>query len=251
MTPILRTSRLSVLLGLAVLTASTSTVNAAFSVDIVADNSTKETTILSPTLQTTINNAGPLFTGGAGTTNQPAIDINPSTGVVTLNFNACLSPAFSSTAMGIINQQITDGHMVLNIHFDTPVSLIASIHESGLYTTTGNGFVNVVGGEVVIEAIHPLATESHAATLDPLFDNGFWSASATTSAFAGAFTDYQIIIDNSLIASATDGSAWIAKKTFALQLIPGFETRTSVPEPATLSLLALAAPALLLRRRQT
>jgi len=229
-----------------VLVASTSAANAATSVNVAADNSTRETVTTFPTLQTTLSDPGPLYTGGGG---GPDITIAPVTGIVTLNFNASLSAAFSASALGLVAQQSTDGHLVLNVHFDTPVSLTASILESGLFTTTGNGAVDVAGGEVVIEAVNPIATESHASTLSAAFDNGFWSAAATTTPFTGTFTDYQVIIDNDLIASATDGTACIFKKTFSLQLIPGTNTR-STPEPTTLSLLGLAAPALLLRRRR-
>jgi len=230
---------LTALVGAAAIAASTSTANAAFiGSDITADNATLETIILNP-FQLTRTDIGPFFTVGG----LPVIDVDNN--IITFNFDSGLSAGMSASARGIVAQQTLDGHLVIDLHFDVPVSLVANILEAGVFTITGNGQVSVVGGTVVLEAVHPLATETRAADLEPFFGDGFWTATATTDPFQGFFTDYQIIIDNDLTAIANTGTASISKMAFSIQFVA-----TPVPEPASLSLLGLAAPALLFRRRR-
>ncbi|MCL2647655.1 MAG: PEP-CTERM sorting domain-containing protein [Phycisphaerales bacterium] len=236
-----RSFGLVALVGAAALAASTSTANAAFiGFNITADNGTLETIITSPSIQLVTTDLGPFYTVAG----PPDVTVG-SNNAITFNFDNGLSPGISAAARGIIIQQALDGHLVIDVHFDEPVSLVATISEAGVFTTTGDGQVGVVGGTVVLEAVNPLATETHAADLDTTIGNGAWSATATTAPFNNFFTDYQIVIDNDLFASAITGSSSISKMAFMIQIVP-----TPVPEPAALSLLGLAAPTLLLRRRR-
>jgi len=230
---------LAALIGAAALTASTA--KAAFlDYEITADNGTLQTLILEPSFQIAITDLSPVFTVGG---KQPDITILGNS--ITFNFDSGLSPHFSAAAVSLVVQQNLDTHLVINLHFDVPVSLVATIEEAGVFTTTGNGTVNVVGGSVVLEAMHPLAVETRAADLDVLMGTGTWTASAVTDPFNNFYTDYQIIIDNDLTATAISGTASISKMAFRIKI-----DVTPIPEPATLSLLGLAAPGLLLRRRR-
>src|SRR5262249_18528700 len=140
------TTALAALIGVAAIAASAASANAAVTWNVAADNGTQTTTVLFPTPQPVITNTGPLYTAGAN----PVVT---AAGAVTFNFPPGLSSAFGSIAGGgVIVQQSTDGHLVLNVHFDVPTSISALINEGGVYSPSGNGNVNVAGGEVVIEA---------------------------------------------------------------------------------------------------
>ncbi|MCL2646650.1 MAG: PEP-CTERM sorting domain-containing protein [Phycisphaerales bacterium] len=243
----IRTFALSACLGVSAIAASAGTASAAFiGYEIAADNSARDTLVNQPPLQYFHSDLGPLYTAKGSPV---VVDSN---GVITFNFNACISAAFSAGAPGSIIQQTTDGHLVLNIHFDEPTSISAIINEGGVFRTSGDGTVNVDGGMIVVEAVSPIGTESSTSVLDVNIDDntGKWDASATTTPLNGLYTDYQIIIDNSLFADASNGSASIWKRTFTIEIIPGGGNPPYVPEPASLSLLGIGAGALFYRRRR-
>lgn len=192
--------------------------------------------------------------------------VTTPSGVITkFNFQN-LSSQFrstASTAMYNATESVDiDGKLVLTLHFDTAVQLSASIYEDGLVNTTNNGSFQILGGGVAIEAVDASPLETHSAafasttstTTTGNTTSGGWVATANIGNFTGLYTDYQITIDNNLLALATangnvTSTADIYKKDFILTIgTNGGSGRT--PEPASVGVLALGATAMLARRRR-
>ena len=84
-------------------------------------------------------------------------------------------------------------------------------------------------------------------------NSGYWSLTDQVTGFSGAYTTYKISLDNILEAvspaSEASGSAKIAKKDFTITFITD-GGGGGVPEPASLSVLAMGSLALMARRRR-
>ena len=153
-----------------------------------------------------------------------------------------------------------DGSLDIIVTFSSAIQLTTNIFEDGVYSTSGTGTVGASGG-VTVWAVDPQThtklEEFHGnsfgnPTLNP---NGTWTLFDQVTGFEDSFSAYMIHIDNTLLAQAllpvptADGSAYIAKKDFTLVLTSD-GSGGNVPEPASLSVLALGGLALLTRRRR-
>lgn len=150
-----------------------------------------------------------------------------------------------------------DGKLDLIITFDAPVKLTTNIFEDGIWSTTGNGTVNVLGGLIVSEADNVVSTESigNAFPAETYNGSGTWKLFDQVTGFVGSYRSYKISIDNTLIAEAIGGSpgtAYIAKKDFQITFTTDGSTGGGppIPEPASLGVLALGSIALLARRKK-
>jgi len=241
----------------AVLAAAASSANAAIvftggNATIVSDTGDRHT--VASTLPVPVDYTTPL-TGLYGTPT-----VTEPTGVIKFNFTS-LSSQFRATASSALynaSESVDiDGKLVLLVHFNTPTTLSASLYEDGLYSTTNGGSFQILGGGVAIEAVNPPPLETHSGTFTSTAANGGWTATTAISGFTGAYTDYQITIDNNLLALAPKptgdaggvSTADIYKKDFILTLNPnGGSGRT--PEPASIGVIALGGLGLLARRRK-
>ena len=153
------------------------------------------------------------------------------------------------------------GKLDFQLTFSTPIELTATINEGGIFATAGNGTVTVGGGTVMAEGVDPVTPETitngnlgAGAVFDPATRG--WSSTAQVTGFQHAYTTYVITVDNDLTAESLIGpplgSAMIAKKEFSIVVTDdgtnGGSGR-SVPEPASLGVMAIGAMGLLRRRR--
>ncbi len=148
-------------------------------------------------------------------------------------------------------RQVLDGGLSFFVTFDAPVRLTASISEDGKYSTTGNGAVSVTE----ILTVSDLAgTETlHSNFPAAQLSGGYWTLTDQVSGFSGQYSTYKISLDNILeavsLGSEAPGSALIAKKDFTITLTTD-GGGGGVPEPASLSVLAMGSLALMARRRR-
>jgi len=239
------------LLMTAATSLSASIVNAAFLATVVSDAGDTHTLVPTP--------PNPMLPIDSTTTISPIYGtptITMPAGSIKIDF-ANLSPAFSASASSATYNASefvdTDGRLTLLLHFDTPISLIASISETGNYSTTGSGSVNDLGGGVAIEAINPIPLETKIGALtfaQPT--SSMWTANATIAGFVGSYTDYQLTIDNDLFANAPAPSGNIANTASIskndVTITIGTPGTGRTPEPASLGLLAIGGLTLLARR---
>ena len=130
-----------------------------------------------------------------------------------------------------------------------------NIFENGNFDSTGNGTFDLAGGAVVTGVNSDLVaqeTQSNAFS-GAVFNQATkkWTLSDKITGFSNTYTTYKVSIDNTLLAealsSASAGTGFIDKSGFSLV----FTTDGSngggppVPEPASLSVLALGGLALL------
>jgi hypothetical protein len=161
-------------------------------------------------------------------------------------------------------KQIMSGKLDFNFSFDNAVRLTASLGESGVFNKTGVGEASIFGGMVITS--NDAAAEQHGTGLlgnNATFNNanGSWSSFAQVAGvngFTGLHQSYRVTVDNDLIAFAPPsnslGSAAIAKKQFTIFLTTDGSIPNgggpNIPEPASLSLLAVGTMALVSRRRR-
>jgi hypothetical protein len=243
------------LLAASAAAVSASTASANFSATVVSDSGDTHTLVPTP--------PSPNLPIDSRTTTAPIYGtplptVTLPSGGIKIEF-ANPSPAFSASASSATYQASefvdTDGRVSILLHFDTPISLVASISESGNFSTTGSGSVNVLGGGVAIEAIDPIPAETEIGSLGFVENSSTtWNANATIAGFVGLYTDYQLTIDNDLFANAPaavgDGinSATISKNDVTITINPPGTGRT--PEPASVGILALGGMGLIARRRK-
>jgi hypothetical protein len=171
--------------------------------------------------------------------------------------------SFNASAYALPSGQTStfDGSLDIIVTFSAPIQLTTNIFEDGVFNVTGNGKVNVTGG-VTVWAVDPLThvklAESRLGSFGnpTINNNGTWTLADQVTGFTNSYSAYMIHVDNVLVAQsllsspAVDGSAWIAKKDFTLVLTTDGSGGNGIPEPASLSILALGGVALLARRRR-
>jgi hypothetical protein len=181
----------------------------------------------------------------------PLPDITPVTGGWQLTF----APRADFTAQAVNTfggqDQTFDGGLMFRITFDAPVRITANLSESGFYQTTGNGTWNVSG---LMEIWDAADTEQRQRAFPaPSFADNAWNLTDTVAGFNGSYTTYYVSLDNILRATSvgldTAGSALVAKKKFSITFITD-GGGGGVPEPASLSVLAVGSLALMARRRR-
>jgi len=186
-----------------------------------------------------------------------------------LTFNP--SPDFFASANNFGGGKTTemDGKLDLQLTSTVAFKATVSVYESGIFSKTGNGTVDVSGGFLVSEADHgvpaeqkggPLAGEIYTPPGGPAPSAGntagTWkSETLQIGGFAGNYFSYKISLDNTLLAEAlgsqTPGTASIAKKLFSIVITTdGSSGQPNTPEPASLGVLAIGSLALLARRRK-
>ncbi|MCL2646649.1 MAG: PEP-CTERM sorting domain-containing protein [Phycisphaerales bacterium] len=239
----IRSFALAACVGAAAIVASAGSARAAYTYGLTGNSEIYRTDGVDP-------NNDQMFDGGNLYTTRGSPVVTDSTGMITFDFSNALSLNFSAVIGGggsAYVMQTTDGHLVLDIHFDEPTSITVMLNEGGFYSTTGSGTVDVMGGLTVTGDGN--AFNSSEDSLVSTFNRRTWTATATSS-LTGSYSDYDIAIDNSLYASAPLGdSASIYKREFSIIIIVN-PNNPPVPEPASLSLLGLGAGALLYRRRR-
>jgi hypothetical protein len=150
-------------------------------------------------------------------------------------------------------RQTYDGGLSLVINFGTPLHLLTTLSEQGVYSSTGNGTYSDSGWVIISEADHasPVEAVNHIFST-PIYADGFWQVNDQFSGFNDKYSSYRISLDDILeatsLAATSPGSALIAKKEFSFIFTDG--GGDPAPEPATLGVLATGCLALLARRRR-
>lgn len=211
--------------------------------------------VLTPTLFTSVTVAAPYGT--------PPIPAITQTSATSYEINFSPTADFHATAYSLPTGQTTtfDGSLDFVAVFSTAIKLTANIYEDGVYTVGGAGTVSATGG-VTVTAVDPVTFVNAGEFLGNSFasailnSNGTWTAFDQVTGFANEYMAYKIHVDNLLVAQSlfstpsADGSAYIAKKDFRLVLTTDGSGGPNVPEPASLSLVAVGTLALLARRRR-
>jgi hypothetical protein len=222
------------------------TASAAPSISLLGDSATLRVTTYSPSLQVVSPNVGPVY----GTSPLPSITTTTSGGVTTWKITFTPSSQFFAAANNAGGGKTTelDGKLDIVFTADSAFTLgSAQILEDGIWNTTPNGTVKVSGGLVVTNQTTSTVNGNSFGAAN-FAAGGLWTLSDNlTGNFGGASNSYRLSIDNALVAEAlagtAGGSGYIAKKDFTIIL-------STVPEPASLGVLALGGLALIARRRR-
>jgi len=218
------------------------TASAAPSISLLQDLGTLRVTTYNPALGPVSVNVGPVY----GTSPLPTI--TPIANGWRIVFTPSSQFFASSNNAGGGKTVEMDGQLTITFTADAAFQANVQLLEDGIRGVTGNGTANAQAGLVVT---NPNTLEAHGGSAGANIANplgpGTWSLSTSAAGFSTSSATYRISIDNTLLAeslgSQTPGSAYIAKKDFTLVI-------TTIPEPASLGVLALGSLALLSRRRK-
>jgi hypothetical protein len=208
----------------------------------------------SGTLQVTTYSPSLVIT--SGTVPSPYGNVAPTISAVPGGYKLTftLSPGFLVNASNVAGgrQEAFLAKLDFQIAFDGPIKLTARMEESGMFGETGQGDASVFGGLVVRSVDGPVEQLANGLLgSNATFANGTWSSFAQVSGFQNAHQTYRLTIDNDLIAFAppvaTPSTAFIRKDTFSI-IVTG--DGPVIPEPGCLSLFAVGATSLLIRRRR-
>jgi hypothetical protein len=220
---------------------------AAPTITLLGDSGTLRVTTYSP-LQIVSPNVGPIY----GTSPLPTITTSAQpvlTWKITFNPSSQFIAAANNAAGGKTSE--LNGALSFIFTADSPFILTSAVAlEDGIWNTTGNGTVDIKGGMIVTN----LTTQTSAGTAfgaTTFSPGGAWTLTNTVNGpLDAASASYKITLDNTLFAEALanptgggGGSALLAKKDFTIII-----TAAQVPEPASLTLLALGSLTLLSRR---
>lgn len=228
--------------GVALLAGSAS---AAPSLSLLGDSATLRVTTYAPALQVVSPNVGAVY----GTSPLPSITTTTVGGVTTYKIVFNPSSQFFAAANNAGGGKTTelDGKLDFLFNETSPITIQSvQILEDGIWNTQPNGTVNVKGGLVVTNQTNS-ATVGNSFGAATFAAGGLWTLTDNLTGGFGTSNSYKLSIDNALVAEAlagqTGASAYIAKKDFTVII-------TTVPEPASLGVLALGAVALVSRRRK-
>jgi hypothetical protein len=233
------------LLGMVIaagVTFAAGTAIAAPSISLLGDSGTLRVTTYSPTTQIASANVGPVY----GTSPLPTI--TPIANGWKIVFTPSSQFFASANNFGGGKTAEMDGKLDISFTADSPFLANVQLLEDGIRGVTGNGTATATAGLVVT---NPTTNENHGGSASANIANplgtGTWNLTTGASGFSTTSATYRISVDNTLLAEslagAASGSAYIAKKDFTIII-------TTIPEPASVGVLALGSLALIARRRK-
>jgi hypothetical protein len=219
------------------------TASAAPSISLLNDSGTLRVTTYSPSTQVATAPLGGVY----GTSPLPTI--TPISNGWKIVFTPGSQFFASANNAGGGKTAEMDGQLTFTFTADSAFNANVSLLEDGIAGVTGNGTVKTTAGLVVT---NPTTNEAHGGStsvsgVTNSLGTGTWSLTTSASGFSTTSTTYRISVDNTLLAESLGaqaaGSAYTAKKDFTIII-------TTIPEPASLGVLALGSLGLLARRRK-
>jgi hypothetical protein len=241
------------LIAAAIVAAFNTTLMAAPTYTQLGDSGTLQVTTYAPTLQVT----SATLPGPYGS---PTISALPGGNGWAINFIPNSNFFAAANNLGGGEKDILSAKLDFRLSF-LPAdlgnkTLTVNLYENGLYNEVGAGDASVFGG-LIVRADNEQVGSGLLGNNAVFSPNGTWSSSIQQLTFTQQHLNYTFSIDNDLTAFAPGAnslaSAVIAKKNFQIIVTTDGSNggaTPNVPEPASLSILAVGTLALISRRRR-